>query len=429
MDGTTEAGRARGSRFGLFRYRDFTLYWAGGLLSNVGTWLQNVTAAVHIYILTGSTLMVGLLSVATFLPILLFGLVGGVISDRMDRRRIIIVTHVISMGLVALLTALAALGLVTPLVLIGTAFAVNTAWAFAKPALTTMLPRLVDRSELTDAIATNSLQYTLGQLIGPLLSAVLLAVASPAAAYGVNTLTFLGPILAMILMRTSGAPEAARVIGERAIDALAAGLRYARRHPVIAGLLVAVASTSALPEAVRTLSPAFVVTSLHADEAAAGLLIGAQGFGAAAALLVIPWLRRALGTERFVRVGILAQATGILGLAAAPTMPAALVATFVAGVGFATVFTHVTARLLEVPSPEMQGRIMSLHTIANLGLRPATSLFAGAIAVLIDPRIVAAAFVVVAPVSFIALSRGESHSAEHHEELLRRAAAASREQH
>jgi MFS family permease len=416
------AGRAGRPRLGVFRHRDFSLYWSGGLLSNTGTWLQNVTAAVHIYLLTQSAMMVGVLSAVTFLPILLFGLWGGVASDRFDRRRIVIVTHIVSMVAMAILTWLAIAGLVTPLILLVNAFVVNTAWAFAKPALVTLLPSLVEREELVEATASNSLQYTLAQFVGPMLSAGILAVANPSVAYGLNTLTFLGPILAMLLIRSWKLVPSSRSDEGKPWQALLAGLRYVRDQPVVGGMLLAVASSAALPEVVRTMSPIYAVEVLKSPEAAAGLLIGAQGFGAAIALFAMPALRR-IGDSRLVVAGVAAQALGMLILAIAPGLEIANAGSFVAGCGFAIVFTHLTAHLLEVPSDTMRGRVMALHTVANLGLRPITAVLVGWGATVVDPRLVLVGFIVLAPLTLRSINRGQAHSARYHEELLRIAAS------
>ena len=408
--------RPRG-RLGVFRHRDFALFWTGGLLSNTGTWLQNVTAGVHIYVLTQSAVMVGLLSAATFLPILLFGLWGGVASDRIDRRRIVIVTHALAMVATAGLTILAVLGLVSPIVLIGNAFLVNTSWAFAKPALVTLLPTLVERDELVDATATNGLQYTLGQFLGPFLSAVILVIGTPALAYGVNTLTFLAPIIAMLLIRPA-AGVASSAADASPWKALREGLGYVRHQPIVAALLLGVACTSAVPEAIRTLSPVFAVDVLSGTESVAGLLVGAQSGGAALALFAVPFLRRRVVDRHLILSGVASQAVGIVVLAAAPGLVMAMVGAFLSGVGFATVFTHLTARLLNVSADGMRGRVMSLHTVANLGLRPGTSLFAGLSASVIDPRFALGVFVVFAPLTLLALARGDAHSATYHDTQL-----------
>jgi hypothetical protein len=325
------------------------------------------------------------------------------------------------MGAMGVLTVLAFAGMVTPIVLLVNAFVVNTAWAFAKPALVTLLPSLVEREELVDATASNSLQYTLAQFVGPMLSAAILAVASPAIAYGLNTMTFLGPILAMLLIRSWKEGVGPSSDETKPWQALVAGLKYVRQQPVVGGMLLAVASSAALPEVVRTMSPIYAVDVLRSTDAAAGLMIGAQGFGAAIALFSMSMLRR-VGDTRLVMAGVAAQALGMLVLAIAPGLEVASAGSFVAGFGFAVVFTHLTARLLEVPSDSMRGRVMSLHTVANLGLRPVTGLLVGVGASIIDPRLVMAGFIVLAPMTIRSITRGEAHSAGYHEDLLRVAA-------
>src|SRR3954463_2957665 len=130
------------SRLGPFRHRPFAVYWAGGLLSNIGTWLQAVAGSIYVYQLTGSEFDVGLLNFAAFLPILLFSVVGGVLSDRFDRRMLVAVTSVIAGLFAAALAALTFAGQATAIHVMVTAFAINTAYAFAKPALSSQLPDL-----------------------------------------------------------------------------------------------------------------------------------------------------------------------------------------------------------------------------------------------------------------------------------------------
>jgi hypothetical protein len=200
--------------------------------------------------------------------------------------------------------------------------------------------------------------------------------------------------------------------------ALREGLVYVRHQPVVAALLLGVACTSAVPEAVRTLSPVFAVDVLSGDESAAGLLVGAQSGGAALALFAVPFLRRRVADRHIILSGVGSQAVGIVILATAPFLSTAMVGAFLSGAGFASVFTHLTARLLNVSADGMRGRVMSLHTVANLGLRPGTSLFVGLTASIIDPRFALGVFVVFAPLTLIAVARGDSHSVAYHDSQL-----------
>jgi MFS family permease len=192
----TAAGRVR-ERLGPFRHTPFAVYWVGGLFSNIGTWLQAVAGSIFVYQLTGSEFQVGLLNFASFLPIFLFSLVGGVLSDRFDRRTLVSVTSVAAGLFAAALAVLTFAGQATPIHVMITAFAINTAYAVAKPALSSQLADLVPGEDLTDAVGLNSLQFISGQLIGPVIAAAVIATAGPGWAFGINAITFVGPVLAM----------------------------------------------------------------------------------------------------------------------------------------------------------------------------------------------------------------------------------------
>ncbi|HVL53480.1 MAG TPA: MFS transporter, partial [Vitreimonas sp.] len=188
-------------RLGPFRHRPFAVYWAGGLLSNLGTWLQTVAASVFVYQLTGSALAVGILNFAGFLPILLFSMLGGVVSDRFDRRKVVIWSSVASAVVATGLAAFTFGGLVNEVHVIVVTFALNTSWALAKPSMISILPGLVPRDEVTDAVGLNALQFILGQIAGPLIAALVLATAGVSWAFTVNALTFLGPVASMVYLQ------------------------------------------------------------------------------------------------------------------------------------------------------------------------------------------------------------------------------------
>src|SRR6185312_6592717 len=170
-------------RPGLFRRRAFVVYWAGGLTSNIGTWLQNVTASVVVLALTHSALLVGVLNFATFAPIFLLSVTGGMLSDRFDRRTVVIATQSVSCVVAIAITVLSATGRLTAPILIALAFLLGSAYALAKPALAAILPSIVERDELGHATAVNTLQFNIGQLGGSALSAGILAVTSPTWAF------------------------------------------------------------------------------------------------------------------------------------------------------------------------------------------------------------------------------------------------------
>src|SRR5687767_5273882 len=272
-------------RLGPFRHRAFAVYWAGGMVSNSGTWLQSVAGSVYIYDRTGSAFAVGVLNFATFLPVLLFSVWGGRVSDRADRRLIVVVTHAIS-GVLSLALAVAiAAGVASELHVIAVAFALQTSWAIAKPSLQAMLPDLVPRAELTEAVGLNTLQFISGQLVGPVAATLILATLGPAWAFAINGATFLAPIASMAYLarRRLGGGAHAALRRAAAAGAAAGGgvLQYIREQPWVAFALLAIVCTSAVFEIIRTTAPVLVSERLGEPTNMAGIVVAAQSVGSA----------------------------------------------------------------------------------------------------------------------------------------------------
>jgi MFS family permease len=395
-------------RLGPFRHRPFAVYWAGGFVSNLGSWLQTVAGSIFVYQLTGSALAVGLLNFAGFLPIFLFSIAGGVVSDRFDRRRIVIWTHVASLVIAAALAVLAFAGQAGELTLIAAFFAINTIYAIAKPSTVALLPALVPREDVTDAVGLNSLQFILGQIIGPLIAALVMATGGAAWAFTVNALTFLGPIVSMVYLqrRGLGAHEAPKSSG--AETAPAAPIRvmdYIRSEPWVLALLAGIVATSAPLEFIRTLSPAIVVEGLGQPESAAGVIVAGQSVGSALALVIFVPLRRRGWSHRMAAIGLALQAVGLIGTSLAPSLGVAVVAVALVGFGFSLCFPVLTGELqLQLPDA-VRGRIMAFHQTAHLGNRPITAVIVGVLATAAGAQPAVAAGAVLAPFGIVAARR------------------------
>ena len=401
------AAPPRASRLGPFRHRPFAIYWAGGFLSNVGSWLQAVTGSIVVYQLTGSAFAVGLLNFVGYLPIFLFSIAGGVVSDRFDRRRVVIVTHVISGAVAATLALLTFTGHAGEVHLIVAFFLLNTIYAIAKPSIIAILPALVPKAEVTDAVGLNTLQFILGQITGPVLAAIVLATAGAGWAFTINALTFLGPIVSMLYLQRRGVgAQAARTVDRdgRTTPTVSAGT-FVRSQPWVIAMLVGIVSVSAPLEIIRTLSPAIVVEGLGEPESAAGLVVAAQSVGSALALIAFVPLRRRGWSRRMAGLGLALQAGGLLGAAFAPSLSAALVAVALIGFGFSLCFPVLTGTLqLEVPDG-LRGRVMAFHQTAHLGNRPLTALLFGAIAVIVGAQHAAIGGALLAPLGLYASRR------------------------
>jgi MFS family permease len=402
------ARRSLSHRLGPFRHRPYTVYWVGGFISNLGSWLQTVAGSIFVYQLTGSALAVGLLNFAGYLPIFLFSIAGGVLSDRYDRRRVVIWTHLGSLVIASALAVLTFAGQTGELTLIVAFFAINTIYAIAKPSTVALLPGLVPRDEVTDAVGLNSLQFILGQIIGPLVAAFVMATGGAAWAFTFNALTFLGPIVAMLYLqrRGLGASEAGTqggVAGEPVVPIRV--LDYIRSETWVVALLAGIVATSAPLEFIRTLSPAIVVEGLGQPESAAGLIVAAQSVGSALALLIFVPLRRRGWSRRMAAVGLALQAVGLIGTAVAPSLALAVVPVALVGFGFSLCFPVLTGAL-QVEAPDVvRGRIMAFHQTAHLGNRPLTAVIVGVLATAVGAQPAVAAGAVLAPLGILASRR------------------------
>lgn len=400
-------GRARGSRRGPFRHRPFAVYWTGGLLSNLGSWLQAVAGSIFVYQLTGSALAVGLLNFVGYLPIFLFSIAGGVVSDRFDRRRIVIATHVVSGAIAAALAIATFAGVTSEVHLIVAFFALNTSYAIAKPSIIALLPGLVPRDEVTDAVGLNTLQFILGQIGGPIIAAVVMATAGAGWAFILNALTFLGPIVSMLYLQRRGL--GVRVDAPRRTDGSLAPVigvgTFVRDQPWVVAMLVGIVSVSAPLEVIRTLAPAIAVEGLGQPESVAGLVVAAQSIGSALALIAFVPLRRRGWSRHMVGVGLILQALGLFGIALAPGLSIALVSVGCIGFGFALCFPVLTGTLQIAVPDSLRGRIMAMHQTAHLGNRPITALLFGGIATIVGAQHAAIGGAILTPIGLLATRR------------------------
>ncbi len=398
-DGDNVAMRGR---LGPFAHSLFAAYWSGGLISNIGTWLQNVAGSVFVYERTGSALAVGVLNFATFLPILLLSVVGGVISDRFDRRAVIVVTHVVSLCIATALAALTIAGDATEVHVIATAFLLQTSWAIAKPSMTAMLPALVPRAQLAEAVSLNTLQFILAQLGGPIIATVLLATGGFAWAFSINAATYLAPIAAILYLFARGvAGIPARTGAARAVSAGAVG--YVRSQPWIAWVLLATVCTSAAIEVVRTTAPVLVSTRLGHPASDAGLVVAAQSVGMALGIVASVAIGRRGASRTAAPLGLVLQLVGLVAVANATDLVTAAPAVALVGAGFSLCFP-VLAGTLQTDVPDfVRGRVLAFHQMAHLGNRPFAALAAGALAAAFG---VAAAYLgalVLAPIGLVAV--------------------------
>ena len=370
--------------------RNFGPYFVGNLMSNMGTWIQNIALALLIFRLTGSTFLVAMTTFSQFLGLIVLAPWTGSVADRFDRRRLIVLTQVVaslSGGILALVTYL---GLVTPAWLIGTALLFSITKAFVLPAQQALVTQLVERKDLQAAVALNSITFNLARAVGPVIGAGVILTLGFTWAFSINALSFLALAGAVMVVRIES-PEAGRST-ER--TSLLETIRVVRKDPLIGPLLIAVAATSMAVDPVSNLTPAFAVEIYREPDTFTGVLIGMFGLGAAlTAAFVVTKVR---ATFRSISLGMAGLGVAIVTFGMSGHPNTGMVALFVGGIMYIVSVTLSTTLVQINTAEDHRGRVMALWGVAFLGLRPLASLVDGSVATLVNVRM--AALVMAVPV-------------------------------
>jgi MFS family permease len=357
--------------------RDFRLYFAGQLISVAGTWMQQIAMSWLAYRLTGSALVLGLLGFTSQLPILLFGALGGVWSDRMDRRQLMMWTQTLAMIQALVLAVLTWQGWITPGLLLVMAFVMGCINALDMPARQSLVVSLVeDRAHLQNAIALNSLIMNATRFVGPALAGFVIALTGEAFCFVINGATYLAVLLALWAIRARPSGDSSKP----ALRALKEGLRYTFSHPDIrlALMLVAVVSFMVTPYVV--MMPLYVKTIFHGDASTYGLLVSSAGAGSLLGSLFLATRGSIEGLAR--RVSLAAVSAGVALALFALNTHHALAYPILMALGFSVVLVAAGSNTLlqSWVRDDMRGRVMATFSMAFLGVAPLGSLAVGSLA-------------------------------------------------
>lgn len=363
-----------------FRSRNYRLFFAGQLVSLTGTWMQQIAMTWLAYRLTDSVAMLGLVGFAGQIPILLFSTLAGVWNDRLDRRRLLLLTQALSMTQALLLFFLTTTQVVTPAALIVLAFLLGCINAVDLPARQAFVAQLVtDKTDLPSAIGLNSFLMNGSRFVGPALAGLLIAAAGEAACFLLNALSYLAVLLALAAIRVT--PRGTRR-PQSARDALRAGLDHAFRHPQIRLPLLMVAGFSFFVTPYAVMMPAFAREIFHGDATTYGFLIGSAGLGSLGAALFLALRggrRMTVGLDHLVSRATLAG--GALLAAFALTSSITIAYPLLAALGCSVILTVAGSNTLIqlVVEEEYRGRVMAIFSTAFLGIAPLGSLAVGAL--------------------------------------------------
>lgn len=357
------------------RHSNFRLFWGGNFLSNIGTWMQNVAQGWLVLTLTAnSAFWLGVVGFAASIPFLLFTLFGGVIADRVNKRKLLLMTQTVMMTLAFALATLTWLKMITVWEVIGLAFLNGMANAMNTPSYQALVPRLVPRKDLTNAIALNSAQFNLSRILGPTLGGYAMAIFGMAGNFFLNGLSFLAVLFALLRIQY---PEQLQEHHPSFLTSLRQGFGYLRqeRHLYVLVWMTAVCSFLAFP--FLTFIPFFARMQLHVGETGLGWLMAASGLGALLGAVTVA----AKGTIRhrgrvIVTAGIVFFAA-IIGLCYSYNFLLSQCCVLVEGYSAIVMISSLNVVFQHLASDEMRGRVLSIYATCFLGLPPIGALLVG----------------------------------------------------
>ncbi len=360
----------------LKRHRNYRLFFTGQLVSVIGTWMQNIALAWLVIELTSSPVAVGILAFCRFVPFTVFGLFAGVVADRVENRKLVIGTQLVSMLLSAILTVVVLTGSATLWLVYVLAALGGCALVFDAPGRHALTFQLVGREELSNAVALNASLFNASRVVGPSLAGVLIAAFGVGACFAINTVSFLAVLTSLLLMRQeelvpvkrdAEPPSVLRSIGE--------GLRYARVTPEVRLILAIVTVVSTVGFNFHVILPLLASETLDTGPEVFGILSACFGAGALVGALLTAALGRA--SWKVLVAGTGGFSLTLLAIAPLENVWACAILLFVTGACF-TLWTSNANAILQLGAPDhLRGRVVSLFLWAFAGLAPLGGLLAG----------------------------------------------------
>jgi MFS family permease len=371
---SVRASTGRGP-FRALKHPDFSRFAAGQTVSLIGTWMQSIAQGWLVLELTGSAFAVGLVTTLNTLPILLFTLYGGVLADRVDKRRFIIGLQSVMLLEAATLATLTLTGVVTVHMIWGLALVHGLATAFEVPARQAFLVELVPYEDLVSAAALNSTIYNLARVIGPSIAGVILVLVGAGWCFFLNALSYLAVLLSLFRIRYRQPVRA-----PTARPSIFSGVRFIREHRLLSALMVQMVLVAVFAVSFIPILPVFVREVLGSGASSYGALTSALGLGAATGAIIVGGIGRQMSRGRLASLGSLVLGAVILVLSQVDSLTAAMICLGIAGASMATNGIS-TATSLQLAAPaNLRGQVMSVYSFVVLGLAPIGAFQAGLIA-------------------------------------------------
>ena len=348
--------------------------WFGACTSSIGTWMQIVAQGWLIYRLSHSAFLLALDQFLGGIPIFLFSLIGGVVADRIERHRVLLASQYVQMGSATVLTILVANGLTHVWPILCLSFISGLAQAFGGPAYQALIPTLVQREDMPNAIALNSIQFNLAVTIGPALAGTALARLGEKWCFGLNAVSFLAPIVSLLLITTRFLPGPTT---ESMLTSLKEGIKFVRKQGSMEALIVLAFCMTALAMPMRTYIPVFVKDIFHRGPETYGNLLSLMGLGSICGSLLVAGLGNIRHKGRFATLGLICLGAAIAGFSLSKSLSLSYAMLVVVGASMMAVFATVTSLVQLITTNEMRGRVMSVYNCAFRGGMPMGNLLSG----------------------------------------------------
>jgi MFS family permease len=360
--------------FKAFQYRDFRLMWIGACTSSIGTWMQIAAQSWLVLKLSNSPFLLGLDAFLGGIPIFLFSLVGGVVADRIERRKVLLISQCIQMSAAFILTALIAFHLVHVWHILCLSFVSGLAQAFGGPAYQALIPMLVTKEDMPNAIALQSIQFNVARVIGPALGGIALTQLGEKWCFGLNGLSFFAPIISLLMLKARFYPPKT---SESILAGMKQGFGFIRGQRAMVSLMVLAFCMTALGVPMMTFLPVFAKDIFHQGPGMFTLFLSISGIGSIVGALTVAALGNVHHKGRIALIMLICLGGGICGFALSASVWLSCFMLFVSGASLIAVFALVNSLVQLITTNEMRGRVMSIYNFAFRGGMPMGNLLTG----------------------------------------------------
>ncbi len=363
------------------RHRNYRLFFSGQTVSLVGTWMTRIATSWLVYRLTGSALLLGLVGFAGQIPSFLLAPFAGVLIDRWDRHRLLVVTQILAMLQSAALAGLTLAGVINIWHVLALSLCQGLINAFDMPARQAFVVEMVEkREDLANAIALNSSMVNAARLLGPSIGGVIIAAVGEGWCFTLDAVSYLAVIASLLLMRLVPRQRTAAAKEKKVLHELREGWAYVVSSHAIRSILMLLALVSLVGMPYTVLMPVFASTILHGGPHTLGFLMAATGVGALSGAVFLANRRSVLGLGRVIPIMSALFGAGLVGFSLSRVLWLSLPLLVVTGIGFMVQMAASNTLLQTLVDDDKRGRVMSFYTMAIMGVTPFGSLLAGTLA-------------------------------------------------